>query len=90
VTFSDAEIREALTGCVASIVNGIRVALGRTPPELSADIADHRIVLAGGGALLKNLDARIRNETGLPVSLAEEPLQSWYSVRARCSMILAY
>jgi rod shape-determining protein MreB len=73
---SDAEIREALAGCVGSIVNGIRVALERTPPELSADIADHGIVLAGGGALLKNLDMRIRNETGLPVSLAEEPLQS--------------
>jgi len=76
VTISDAEIREALAGCVASIVGGIRIALERTPPELSADIADHGIVLAGGGALLKNLDTRIRNETGLPVSLVEEPLQS--------------
>ena len=75
-TITDAEIREALSGCVAAIVNAIRVALERTPPELSADIADHGIVLAGGGALLKNLDMRIRNETGLPVAIAEEPLHS--------------
>ena len=76
VTVSDTEIREALSGCVASIVDAIHVALERTPPELSADIADHGIVLAGGGALLKNLDIRIRTETGLPVAIAEEPLTS--------------
>jgi rod shape-determining protein MreB len=76
VTVSDAEIREALAGCVTSILDAIRVALERTPPELSADIADHGVVLAGGGALLKNLDTRIRKETGLPVSIAEDPLTS--------------
>jgi hypothetical protein len=48
--------------------------LKRTPPELGADISDHGIVLTGGGALLKNLDKRIREETGLPVSIAEDPL----------------
>jgi rod shape-determining protein MreB len=73
---TDAEIREALAPCVTSIVEAIRVALERTPPELSADIADHGVVLAGGGALLKNLDARIHKETGLPVAIAEEPLTS--------------
>jgi MreB/Mbl protein len=56
------------------MVNGIRVALERTPPELSADIIDHCIVLAGGGALPKNLDKRIREETGLPVCIADDPL----------------
>ena len=76
VTVTDTDIREALSGCVAAIVNAIRVALERTPPELSADIADHGIVLAGGGALLKNLDMRIRHETGLPVAIADEPLHS--------------
>jgi rod shape-determining protein MreB and related proteins len=73
---SDAEIREALAECVATIMNAIRVALERTPPELSADISDRGIVLTGGGALLKNLDKRIREETGLPVSIAEDPLAS--------------
>src|SRR5437764_767070 len=61
---------------VAAIVNAIRVALERTPPELSADISDRGIVLTGGGALLKNLDKRIREETGLPVSIADDPLAS--------------
>ena len=70
------EIQEALSECVATIMNAIRVALEWTPPELSADISDRGIVLTGGGALLKNLDRRIREETGLPVSIADEPLLS--------------
>ena len=72
----DSEIREALAECVATIMNAIRVALERTPPELSADISDHGIVLTGGGAMLKNLDQRIREETGLAVSVADDPLAS--------------
>jgi rod shape-determining protein MreB len=76
ITITDTEIREALGECVATIMNAIRVALERTPPELSADISDRGIVLTGGGALLKNLDRRIREETGLPVSIAEDPLAS--------------
>ena len=75
-TIDDTEIREALSDCVDTIINSIRVALERTPPELSADISDRGIVLTGGGALLKNLDERIRKETGLPVSIAEDPLAS--------------
>jgi len=74
LTISDGEIREALSECVSTIINAIRVALERTPPELSADISDRGIVLTGGGALLKNLDKRISEETGLPVSLADDPL----------------
>jgi len=76
ITIDDSEIRDALSECVATILNAIRVALERTPPELSADISDRGIVLTGGGALLKNLDKRIREETGLPVSIAEDPLAS--------------
>ena len=76
ITVMDTEVREALRECVDTIVNAIRVALERTPPELSADISDRGIVLTGGGALLKNLDKRIREETGLPVSIADDPLAS--------------
>ena len=74
IQLDDAEIREALTPCVAGIIEAIRVALERTPAELSGDIADRGIVLTGGGALLKNLDAKIRKDTGLTVSVAEDPL----------------
>ena len=73
---TDDEIREALSDCIATVVNALRVALERTPPELSADIVDNGIVLTGGGALLKNLDLRIKAETGLPVYPAEDPLSS--------------
>jgi len=76
VEVSDSEIREALSECIATILNGIRVALERTPPELSADISDKGIVLTGGGALIRNLDKRIREDTGLPVSIADDPLAS--------------
>ena len=76
VNVNDTEIREALSECVNTIMNAVRVALERTPPELSADISDCGIVLTGGGALLRNLDLRIREETGLPVSIAEDPLAS--------------
>jgi rod shape-determining protein MreB len=76
VTITDDDVREALADSVATIVNAIRVALERTPPELSADIVDRGIVLTGGGALLKKLDVRIMHETGLPVSTAEDPLSS--------------
>ncbi|MFQ5927000.1 MAG: rod shape-determining protein, partial [Terriglobia bacterium] len=74
LTITDAEVREALSECVATIINAIRITLERTPPELSADISDRGIVLTGGGALLKNLDKRICEETGLPVALADDPL----------------
>ena len=76
ITIDDSEIREALAENVATIMNAIRVALERTPPELSADISDRGIVLTGGGAMLKGLDKRIRQETGVPVSIAEDPLAS--------------
>jgi len=72
----DSEIREALNECVSTIVNAIRALLERTPPELSADISDRGMFLAGGGALLRNLNKKIRDETGLPACVADDPLCS--------------
>jgi rod shape-determining protein MreB and related proteins len=76
ITISDEEVRKALEPAVTSIIEAVHVALERTPPELSADIIDRGIVLTGGGALLKNLDERLKAETGLPVFVAEDPLTS--------------
>lgn len=70
------EVREALKDTIDIIVNSIKKALERTPPELSSDILDRGIILAGGGALLKGLDQRLRQEADLPVHVAEEPLLS--------------
>jgi rod shape-determining protein MreB len=76
LTVSSDEIREALSEPINGIVEAVKVTLERTPPELAGDIADRGIVLAGGGALLKNLDTLLREETGLPVFLAEDPLSA--------------
>ena len=76
VKITNEDILEALGDSIATIVDAVRVALERTPPELSADLVDKGIVLTGGGALLHNLDKRLHQETGLPVFLAEEPLFS--------------
>lgn len=76
IIVKDDEIREALADCVAAIVAAIRTALERTPPELSSDISERGIILTGGGSMLKNLDERIRCETGMPVLMADEPLAS--------------
>lgn len=76
VTLSDHEVRGALEEPVRAIVQAVRDALERIPPELSSDICDRGIVLSGGGALLQNLDERFRRETGLPVMICEEPLSA--------------
>lgn len=76
LTVSDEEIREALAETVNVIVDTVRTALERTPPELSADIIDKGIVLAGGGSLLRGLDQRLREETGIPVSHCDEPVSA--------------
>jgi len=76
LVISDEEIREALSETVSNIIEAVRRALEQTPPELSADIVDKGIMLTGGGSLLKNLDKRLREETGLPVSMADDPLAS--------------
>jgi rod shape-determining protein MreB len=76
VILNDGQIREALAEPVRMIVSAVRDGLERIPPELSADVYDRGIVLSGGGALLQRLDDRLRRETGLPVSVAEDPLSS--------------
>jgi rod shape-determining protein MreB len=73
LTVNSDEIREALQEPINAIVDAVRVVLERTPPELSADIVDKGIVLSGGGAQLKNLDVLLREETGLPVMVSENP-----------------
>ncbi len=74
VTIGQRQIAESLAEPVGAIVEAVKVALESTPPELAADIVDKGIVLTGGGALLTNLDQVLREETGLPVSIADEPL----------------
>lgn len=76
LNIGSAEIRDAMSETVNAIVEAVRVALERTPPELAADIVDKGIVLAGGGAMLRNIDNLLRKETGLPVVIAEDPLSS--------------
>jgi rod shape-determining protein MreB len=76
VWVSDIEIREALKSTVEVIVQAVRGALERIPPELAADIYDRGVVITGGGSLLRNLDERLRNDTELPVQMAEDPLTS--------------
>ena len=73
---NDTEIREALADVCSSIVQAVRNALESTPPELSSDIVDRGIILAGGGSLLKGLDLLLRDQTGLPVMYAEDPLSA--------------
>jgi rod shape-determining protein MreB len=73
-SISTSEIMEALTEPFNGLVNAIKIALESTPPELSSDIAERGIVLTGGGALLKDLDKLISEETGIPVIVAEDPL----------------
>jgi rod shape-determining protein MreB len=74
LVISDEEVREALLEPVTAIVDAIKNALERTPPELSADIVEKGIVLAGGGSMLRGLDVLIREETELPIAIAEDPL----------------
>lgn len=76
ITITSTEIREALAEPVARIIEAIRTTLERCPPELSADLVDRGVVLAGGGALLRGLDKLIAEETGLPVHVAEDPLSA--------------
>jgi len=76
IVLEDTEIREALQESIATIVSAIKVALENTPPELAGDIIDRGIVLTGGGSLLKGLDARLRDETALPIVTVDDPLTS--------------
>jgi rod shape-determining protein MreB len=85
IELSNAEVYDALLEPVRIIVETVQAALERTPPELAADIIDCGIMMAGGGALLRGFDALLREETGLPVSIAEAPL---YSVVQGVSQLL--
>ena len=76
IALEDGEVREALQECLTAIVSAIKLALEHTPPELAGDIVDRGIVLTGGGALLRGLDARLREETGLPIVNVDDPLTS--------------
>ncbi len=76
IALEDGEVREALQECLSAIVSAIKLALEHTPPELAGDIVDRGIVLTGGGALLRGLDARLREETGLPIVTVDDPLTS--------------
>jgi rod shape-determining protein MreB len=74
IEITSVEIREALNDAIQTIVEAVKMSLERIAPELASDILDRGIVLTGGGALLKNFDARMREETSLPVHIAEDPL----------------
>jgi len=76
ITITSQEIRDAMADPLNTIVDAVRTALERCPPELAADLVDRGIVLAGGGALLRGLDKLLREETGLPVHVAEDPLSA--------------
>ena len=75
ITSTD-EIREAIEEPVAAIVDAVKFTLDKTPPELAADIMEQGIVLAGGGALLAGLDTRLDHETGMPIRIADNPLDA--------------
>jgi rod shape-determining protein MreB and related proteins len=71
---SERQIAESLSEPVSAIIEAVKVALEHTAPELAADIVDKGIVLTGGGALLSNIDYVLRHATGLPISIADDPL----------------
>ena len=83
---SDEEIREALTETFSTIVEAVKIALERTPPELAADIVDKGIIVAGGGSLIKGLDILLREATGLPITLASDALSA---VALGCGKVLS-
>ncbi len=76
IIITDEEIRDALSDPVGAIVETVKIALERMPPELASDIVDKGIMLAGGGALLRGLNILLREETGLPITVAEDPLSA--------------
>ena len=76
INLTSVAIREALAEPVSSIVDAVKVTLDQTPPELAADIMHRGICLAGGGALLHGLEVRLRDETGMPVFVADRPLEA--------------
>ena len=84
IVLTSTEIRRAMEEPVTQIIDAVRDTLDKCPPELSGDIMDRGIVLTGGGALLRGLDQRLRRETGMPVLVAENPLDSVVLGSGRC------
>ncbi|MEY4024275.1 MAG: hypothetical protein RLZ23_1236 [Actinomycetota bacterium] len=84
ITVTAAEIRKALEEPVKAIVNAVKGTLDKCPPELSSDLMDRGIVLTGGGALLKGLDERLRRETGMPIHIADRPLDAVVEGSGKC------
>jgi rod shape-determining protein MreB len=84
ILVSAADIRKAMEDPVTQIVNAVKSTLDKTPPELASDLMDRGIVLTGGGALLRGLDARLRHETGMPVHICERPLQAVAEGSGKC------
>ena len=84
IVLTSTEIRRAIDEPVAAIVDAVKDTLDKCPPELSGDIMDRGIVLTGGGALLRGLDQRLRRETGMPVLIADNPLDSVVLGSGRC------
>jgi len=76
LVISDEEVREALAETFGTIVESVKISLERTPPELAADIVDKGVVVAGGGSLIKGLDTLLKEATGLPITLADDPLSA--------------
>src|SRR6201987_3236672 len=90
LTIPSQEVREALLEPISTIVESVRVTLERCPPELSADLVDRGLVLAGGGALLRGLDRLLTEETGLPVHVAEDPLSAVAEGTGKCLIELKF
>ena len=76
LTLTSEEVREAMQEPISTIVDAIRITLERCPPELSADLVDRGLILAGGGALLRGIDKLVAEQTGLPVHVADDPLSA--------------
>ena len=87
VRISEKQASDSLAEPVGQIVDAVKMALEATPPELASDIADKGIMLTGGGALLRGLDAEIRDHTGLPVTVADDPLSC---VALGCGKVLEH
>jgi rod shape-determining protein MreB len=84
VVTSTAEIREAIDEPVSAFVDAVKATLDRTPPDLAADILEHGIALTGGGALLRGLDQRLADETGMPITISGDPLQAVVKGAGHC------
>jgi rod shape-determining protein MreB len=84
IAVSESQVAEAISDPVRNIVEGVKMALEQAPPELAADIVEKGIVMTGGGALLRDIDGVLRSATGLPISIAEEPLSCVALGTGRC------